>query len=120
MSCFINASILAVAFVFGKVLFGICNKIRYQNKLKHFRQLKRIYLYLLEHDKNPKKATMYLEKDIKIEGRWLYTNMFYFDLQDEQIWEKMRTYLMEYFNYFLWKGNKQDEHFKEIISLKIA
>lgn len=111
---------LGGAFFFLKFLFNIGNKIQYQNRLKEFQQLKRIYLYLNEFEKSPEKAKTYLKKDIKIEGKWLYTKKFYFDLHDGQIWNRMEIYLMEYFNYFLWKGNRKEKVYKEIISLKFA
>lgn len=113
-----SAFILAVILI--KIFTGIFNIVKYQKKMKQFNQLKRIYLYILHYENNLEKANQFLEKDIKVEGKWLYTNTFYFDLQDDGIWERMRNYYMEYCNYFLWKENKDNKVFKEIISLKFA
>lgn len=98
----------------GYVAYVLGKRMLIRKRCGQIRQLKQIYLYLLM--KETERKSCLLEDGIKVDGNWIYTKDFYFNMENENAIEKVKMYLAEYLYYFMLKApcRQVDE---EIISL---
>lgn len=98
-----------ILFLFVKLYYEIKEKYESKRKKKQLYQLKKIYQFFKDHEKNPEEAKSKLSKDIKIESKWLYTNYFYFDLNEKNFIEKIKKYLLEIMSFYIGTNNVKDK-----------
>jgi len=96
----IGVFLLTVSILLTIRIKATLSSLQYHEKLEGFKRLERIYVYLLNYQKNPEQIRKNLDKDIVIEGTWLYTNTFYFDLKNGMAWDRMRGYFLDHFDYY--------------------
>jgi len=113
----IGVFLLTVSILLTIRIKATLSSLQYHEKLEGFKRLERIYVYLLNYQKNPEQIRKNLDKDIVIEGTWLYTNTFYFDLKNGMAWDRMRGYFLDHFDYLLWskKKNLRDKGVKQLV-----
>ena len=96
---------LTVSLLLILIVPNVCNRIQFRMKVKQFKQLKQICLYLALQEQNKFISQEKIkEKNIQVEGEWLYSDNFYFNLNDGKAFERARKYYWDYFSYFLKSG----------------
>lgn len=94
--CYIGA---LVSFIL--MVIEIVKNHEYRQRAKQLKQLVKIYRYFQKRETQPDEATNILTKDIKIENNWLYSEYFYFDLNEHNFIERIENYLLEILEFFI-------------------
>lgn len=117
---FVSLIFVFAAFIcFIKMCFKLKESHEYKIKEKQIDQLWRVYSYFMECDIDIDEAKKNLSTDIVLEDDWLYSEYFFFNLKDPNIYEKMNKYLMEIMTFFLENSDKTDgQVFISIVGLK--
>ena len=90
--------------------------IEYKKREKQFEQLRRICHYFIAYKVDPNEAEKCRSKDIIRERDWLYTNNFFFNLKEDNVFSKLQAYYVELMRFFVENHKMNDrETYKKIL-----
>ena len=91
-------------FLIVKVYLFFWNRVQNGQKLRDLEDLKKVYFFLTEEFRgNGKDEKVHLPKGFVLEDGWLYSQKFYFDMQDEKSIERWKEYVEQNLVYLLRK-----------------
>lgn len=104
----------------ANILLNLWRHFRYKKKLREFAQLKQIYRFFCLYGEEKIKEAPNLPNGVVLEDGWLYSDYFYFDLEDGQAMVRFQKYFIRYLQFFVKYGNQKNnrEIFHEIMKLR--
>ena len=116
VSMVVSALCVVCVFLLVAVLKELFVIIEYKKREKQFEQLRRICHYFIAYKVDPNEAEKCRGKDIIRDREWLYTNHFFFNLKEDNVFNKLQAYYVELMKFFAENHELNDkETYKRIL-----
>jgi len=116
VSMMVYALFAVCFFLLIAILKEVFVLIEYKKREKQFEQLRRICHYFIAYKEDPNEAEKCRGKDIIREREWLYTNHFFFNLKEDNVFNKLQAYYVELMRFFAENHKMNDrETYKKIL-----